>query len=204
MKNDAINDQIHKDDFENYLKVWKHYEDIAMHFNDLIIRLRIQSIGGLAALATILGIFLHSQEGSQSLKCGLAAAAIIFLILLWIAVWILDMCYYNRLLEGAVNAILELEKHKEDYMQQKEINLSTNIENAFSRRFPHEPTWCIKRSLNSRNSFYLIVLGGLVLICLLSIYEYCGSCSEKRICSSGQSNVQSISADNGSHNVNKR
>ena len=43
-----------KDFDEYYFKLWKSYEEVAMHFNDLIIRLRIQSIGGLAALATVL------------------------------------------------------------------------------------------------------------------------------------------------------
>jgi hypothetical protein len=137
MENDMQKNEDRLNDDDYYLKVWKHYEDVAMHFNDLIIKLRTQSIGGLAGLAAILGIFLHSQAGSNaSFNCGLAVVAIICLMLLWIAVWILDMCYYNRLLEGTVNAILELEKKKDDYLKKKEINLSSNIEGAFRRSCP--------------------------------------------------------------------
>jgi hypothetical protein len=198
------NVQTNRADFYCYLKVWKHYEDIAMHFNDLIIRLRTQSIGGLAALATILGIYLHSQDGSQSFKCGLAVIAILFLILLWIAIWILDMCYYNRLLEGAVNAILELEKDREGYLRKKEINLSTNIENAFTKRFPHEPKGCMKRCLNSRNRFYLIVLCALAFIFFVSICKYCEGYNEKRTCSSSQSTVQNIYKNSNILDVNKK
>jgi hypothetical protein len=37
-------------------KVWQKYEDIAMHFNDLLIRLRTQALGAIAALTTIIGV----------------------------------------------------------------------------------------------------------------------------------------------------
>jgi hypothetical protein len=33
-------------------EVWTKYEDIAMHFNDLLIRLRTQALGAIAALGT--------------------------------------------------------------------------------------------------------------------------------------------------------
>jgi hypothetical protein len=38
-------------------ELWAKYEEIVMHFNDLLIRLRIQALGGVAALSTLLGIF---------------------------------------------------------------------------------------------------------------------------------------------------
>jgi hypothetical protein len=183
-----------RDDY--YLRVWKHYEDVAMHFNDLIIRLRTQSIGGLAGLAAILGIFLHTQEGNNaSFNCGLAIVAIICLMLLWIAVWMLDLCYYNRLLEGSVNAILELEKNKGDFLGKKEINLSSNIEQAFKRRFPHEPTGWYRRLVNGRNGFYGMVFLALVVILVASIAAYCRGCKEKGTGSARRSDVQSVSGD---------
>ena len=33
-------------------EVWQEYEKIAMHFNDLLMRLRTQALGAVAALAT--------------------------------------------------------------------------------------------------------------------------------------------------------
>ena len=113
-------------DQKEYFNTWKKYEDIAMHFNDLIIRLRTQSIGGIAALAAILGIFLTDTNGNNDItfNYGLASIALLLLILFWIAIWILDLRYYNRLLEGAVNAILLLEKNKEEFFKNKEIYLS--------------------------------------------------------------------------------
>lgn len=166
-----------KDLDEYYFKVWKSYEQVAMHFNDLIIRLRIQSIGGLAALATILGIVLKSNNGNnETFNYGLAILAIMFLTLCWIAIWMLDLRYYNRLLEGSVNAILELEKNKESFLEKKEINLSSNIERAFKVRFEHEnsgvqATRKEKRKdfINGRNWFYGIVFVALVTILLSTI-----------------------------------
>src|SRR5262249_39812686 len=35
------------------LAQWSKYEDIAMHFNTLIIQFRLQAVGGMAALATL-------------------------------------------------------------------------------------------------------------------------------------------------------
>ena len=165
-------DNINKKDFDKYyFEVWKSYEGVAMHFNDLIIRLRIQSIGGLAALATILGIVLKSNKGNnETFNYGLAIMAISFLILCWIAIWILDLWYYNRLLEGSVNAILELEKNKESFLEKKEINLSSNITRAFTVRFEHEAKGWKDRICNGRNGFYLIVLSALVIILLITIF----------------------------------
>jgi hypothetical protein len=40
-----------KSDFE--FNRWLEYEKITMHFNDLLIRLRIQALGGLAAICAI-------------------------------------------------------------------------------------------------------------------------------------------------------
>ena len=128
MANNREQNEEAKDFDKYYLKVWKNYEDIAMHFNDLIIRLRIQSIGGIAALATIIGIILkNTNDNNEVFNYGLAILAIICLMLFWVAIWILDLRYYNRLLEGSVNAILELEKNKEVFLEKKEINLSSNI-----------------------------------------------------------------------------
>ena len=42
------------------LEVWKKYEDIAMHFNDLIMRWRLQAMGGLATLVTIGGFVANA------------------------------------------------------------------------------------------------------------------------------------------------
>ena len=175
-------DKINRNDVdEYYFKVWDSYEKVAMHFNDLIIRLRVQSIGGVAALATIIGIVLKTTTGdNETFNYGVAIVATSCLILFWIAIWILDLRYYNRLLEGSVNAILELEKNKESFLNKKRINLSSNIEKAFSVKFEHENNQEVetkgnkirKKFINGRKGFYVIVLIalGFLFFSLLSCW----------------------------------
>jgi hypothetical protein len=100
------------------------------------------------------------------------------------------MCYYNRLLEGAVNALLQLEKNKADFFANKEIRLSSNIEDAFTKRFPHEPTGFLRKWLcNSRNRFYLVVFIALAVALFASIYNYCG---KENSCASSRSAIQNV------------
>jgi hypothetical protein len=77
--------------------LWKSYEGVAMHFNDLLIRLRTQALGGVAALATLAGVLVRGDLAPK-LRCGVLAGAFLLLLLFWVAVWILDMRYYNRCL----------------------------------------------------------------------------------------------------------
>lgn len=182
MENENKDDCTNKDE-EYYFKVWKNYEDVAMHFNDLIIRLRIQSIGGVAALITILGVVSKTCNEKGAFNYPLAFMAIICLILFWIAIWILDMRYYNRLLEGSVKAILELEKNKETFLAKKNINLSHCIKDAFSARFEHEPEGIYNRAKTGRNLFYIVVFSALIIILLSVFYMYRCDCSQKeKVC----------------------
>ena len=191
MENDGkVNGDNNKKDLDDYyFKVWKSYEDVAMHFNDLIIRIRIQSLAGIAALATILGIILKSNIGQDgAFNYGLAIIAIICLMFFWIAIWILDLRYYNRLLEGSVNAILELERNKEGFLKSKHINLSSNIERAFKVKFEHESGREVeiqrqetrKPFINGRKWFYVIVFSSLVFLLICTVFCKCQQLCNQR------------------------
>jgi hypothetical protein len=41
-------------------ELWEKYEQIAMHFNDLLIKLRTQALAGVAAISAIVGVFAKS------------------------------------------------------------------------------------------------------------------------------------------------
>ncbi len=110
-------------------ELWKEYEAIAMHFNDLIIRLRIQSVGGVAAIATIAGIVSNRDE-AIGVRWEILSGAFLILTLFWLAVWILDHGYYNKLLSGAVKAIVEIER---DDTVLPRIKMSMTIEEQFNR-----------------------------------------------------------------------
>jgi hypothetical protein len=141
-------------------RLWAKYEDIAMHFNDLLMRLRTQSLAGVAALSALVGIF--SREGIANVRLDWVVAQAIFAAMFgfWIAIWCLDMVYYNRLLSGAVRAIIELEKKtKPDVPFSGEINMSTTIE----AQFKMDVLDLQKGGYKGVVAFYAIVLAVIVI-----------------------------------------
>lgn len=128
----------------NLFSVWKEYEGVAMHFNDLLIRLRTQALGGVAALAALAAVMVRGDLAPK-LRWAVLVCAFILLVLFWVAVWILDMRYYNRLLHGAVKALLEVEELSRQKLPIPGLVLSTRIEETAERG--------IARSIEGRPSF---------------------------------------------------
>lgn len=118
--------------------VWKEYEGVAMHFNDLLIRLRTQALGGVAALAALAAVMVRGDL-APSIRWSVLACAFILLILFWVAVWILDLRYYNRLLHGAVKALLEIEALSRNNKPLTGLALSTRIEETAERGIEKAP-----------------------------------------------------------------
>ena len=91
----------------------------------------------------------------------------------WIAIWVIDFFYYNKLLIGGVSAIVVLEKMSNDTMWVHHLDISTKIENAvagigevpnydFSKRF---------KLAFGRRAFYLIVFFALISGLSFSVCE---------------------------------
>jgi hypothetical protein len=112
--------------------LWEKYEDIAMHFNDLLMRLWSQSIAGIAALSTIVGVLAKGDVTDLRISWLVAAMIFVGMSLVWVAVWCIDFLYYNVLLMGAVSAIKKLEEESQ-HGGPKSINMSTLIEAQFSK-----------------------------------------------------------------------
>jgi hypothetical protein len=112
--------------------LWEKYEDIAMHFNDLLMRLRSQSIAGIAALSTIVGVLAKGDVGDLRVSWLVATMMFVAMALVWVAVWCIDFLYYNVLLVGAVEAIKQLEEES-GRGSPKSINMSTLIEAQFTK-----------------------------------------------------------------------
>ena len=156
-----------KDGVFNRFKLWKEYEGVAMHFNDLIIKLRSQSLGAVAAFATLAGVVAKSDTSTE-FRWGLLAGAFALLIFFWIAVWILDLGYYNRLLAGAVEAIVAIEKESGCSATVNAINLSTKIEDMW------KPGRKVKVKNNcTRKAFYIVVFVALLAGLVFSLCKYC-------------------------------
>jgi hypothetical protein len=97
--------------------LWAKYEDIAMHFNDLLIRLRTQALAAVVAISTV------ADPNSVHISWEIATAVFAGLLIFWLAIWTIDRFYYNRLLIGAVIALREIEIHPSLV-----ITMSTTIE----------------------------------------------------------------------------
>ncbi|AFY75998.1 MAG: hypothetical protein IGR93_17685 [Hydrococcus sp. C42_A2020_068] len=96
------------DNFEKIFKIWEKYEDIATHFNELLIKLRIQALGGIAIIGTLATTTLL-KESKVDLRQYLLP--LFFLLTVgWLALYFLDIYYYNCLLQGAVESIKTIEK----------------------------------------------------------------------------------------------
>jgi hypothetical protein len=127
----------------NAIKVqdlWGKYEEVTMHFNDLLMRIRVQSIGAVAAISTLVGIF-SKGGGSENMAVSWLVAAALFsaVTLSWIAIFCLDFFYYNRLLTGSVKALTELESATTRNEKITSIQLSTIIEREFTNPKPQAP-----------------------------------------------------------------
>jgi hypothetical protein len=107
------------------LELWKKYEDVAMHFNDLIMRWRLQAIGGLAGLVTLAG-FVVGDAATLLVRYRAMLILSGVLTFAWMGVALIDLLYYRRLLQGAVKALLAIEKAN------PHITLSTLIEQEAS------------------------------------------------------------------------
>lgn len=139
-------------------KYWKDCEDITMHFNDLLARLRLQSLAGIAAIPTLLAFGLGS--GDKTVDWNIMLYAFIAMLIAWISICCLDLLYYNRLLHGAVKEIIRVEQR----MNQSEVELSQGIERAVPAAFNNS----IGPPL-----FYLLVSIVIVGFIILSAFKIC-------------------------------
>jgi hypothetical protein len=108
--------------------LWWHYEELAMHFTGLIMQFRVQVLGGAGAIGVFAGYLINSHQIKQEhLRERLRAVVAVGLWVLILAAAVWDLFYYRLLLEGAVKAIIDLERKYPD------IQISTEIERAVGR-----------------------------------------------------------------------
>ncbi len=144
--------------------LWAKYEDIAMHFNDLLIRLRTQALAAVAALSTLVGIFTKTDPNSVHISWEVATGVFSLLTVFWIAIWAIDRCYYNRLLIGAVIALRLVEAESKKKNPSIAINMSSQIEEYVAHPFSDTRTRREKfQTKLGVRAFYLLVLMALIV-----------------------------------------
>src|SRR5688572_11441655 len=92
------------------IALWFRYEEIAMHFNQLIMQFRIQVIAGVGAIGTAASYLIGEKVKEPDRQAWLRSTISSGMWVLILCAAILDLAYYNRLLRGAVNALLEFER----------------------------------------------------------------------------------------------
>jgi hypothetical protein len=116
---------------EHLIEAWKKSEDVAMHFNELLMGFRLKAIGGIAIGATIaVGLKLSDARIDHSI------ATVFFAVLatIWLLIWAAEFFYYYRLLAGAVDELLRIEQRLGD------VFLSHQIEHRIKRNCPAAKT----------------------------------------------------------------
>jgi len=111
--------------YNEAVSLWWHYEQIAMHFNELIIQYRLQLMGGAGAIGTLATYVIGSKVSIPERRHTIRAYVTTVIFVLLTAAAALDVFYYDKLLHGAVDAFLLLEK------SHPEIIMSTRIDQEF-------------------------------------------------------------------------
>jgi len=141
----------------NKFELWKEYESIAMHFNTLLIQLRVRALASITAIATILA-YATKISSSPAAQHTILGISLIVLSIIWIAIYIIDIHYYNKLLIGAVQAITDLEEEKE--YDENSIKFSSTVKDIVNGKaifiYPIILFYII--------IFLLFFIGGLFLI----------------------------------------
>lgn len=137
------------------LAAWEKHEKIAMHFNELILKIRIQALGALAAVVTVGGVLLKGFSPKSPMPWGLLTIVFAVLSLFWLAIWLLDFLYYNRLLQGAVRSIILLEDA---------INSGVEIEFNMSHKIRDAIEGTCKQPAYKGPWFFYSIVGVLLLL----------------------------------------
>ena len=154
------------------LELWYKYEKIAMHFNELILKIRVQALAVVAAISAIVGL-LSKTVSDNSFSWKIMIIVFFFLMFFWLAIWILDFMYYNRLLLGAVRALLKIEHLSKKQSYLSDIDLSSMIEDAVAGE-EYVTVGKKRKESNGRWWFYWLVFIALIFGFLFSIYKAYG------------------------------
>lgn len=123
---------------------WKVGEGVAMHFNDLLLGFRLKAIGGIA-VAAVVGIGLKVGDFADPF---VVLSLFVGLLVIWGLVWAVDFLYYYRLLAGAVDELLRLEKELGDlhlsHLIERRVRGGGPPKNDINDELPYQPRYASK------------------------------------------------------------
>lgn len=120
------------EDQGRWLALWMKTEDIAMHFNQLIMSYRLKAVGGLTIAAGLLGtVLLNDGASPTAFHAKAFSLAMLFLLFVWVGIALIDFLYYQELLSGAA-----LEAARLEQLSGGAISLSSSINHAVHGKCP--------------------------------------------------------------------
>lgn len=105
----------------NVINLWFHYEQVAMHFNELIIEYRLHLMSAIGGIGAFSGYLISGKVHSRLMRSELTVLVSTILIIVFLAAAMLDLCYYDKLLQGSIDALVQFEA------SHPPINMSTLI-----------------------------------------------------------------------------
>lgn len=138
---------------EDEARAWTKAEDVAIHFNEMILNFRLKAVGALTLAAGLVGSVLLAKgdkagDAVPPINYFSFALGMWFLAAVWAAIMCLDLFYYHRLLLGAVADALRIEETSGGRLQ-----LSTLIK----KKAEEGPTDSVARGL-----FYVLPLVAMI------------------------------------------
>jgi hypothetical protein len=106
--------------------IWKKVIDVQQHFNEIEMRIRNYAITVLLAVLSASGLSLKEKIWIDFFgQHPLAFWLLIFGCLAWISFYMMDRCWYHRLLYGSVKHAMAIEDKLKEILP--EITLSNRI-----------------------------------------------------------------------------
>lgn len=143
---------------EDAARLWVKAEDVAIHFNEMILNFRLKAIGAVTVGAGLFGTILLTKENLAAPRINymIFAGAMAFLAVVWAGIWAIDFGYYFPLLVGAVNDVIRLEQ-----LSGGTVQLSTLIKKESERRWFFDGP--------ARTAFYVLPLVAFVAAAVLAV-----------------------------------
>ena len=148
--------------------IWKKTVDVQQHFNDLELRIRNYAVTVLAAMLglTAYGLKENLQFTVFRFHTSVAAALLFLAIVPWSAFYLMDRHWYHRLLYGAVNHGLRIERRWQKTLP--EIALTDSIGE-------YSPVRIWKFVLHSGHKMSLFYWAGIVFLLLSGFVMHLGT-----------------------------
>lgn len=165
------------------LELWKKTVDVQQHFNDLELRVRNFALIVVGALLALGGYAVRETVALSVLGFSLSAAGLIIWssLIPLAAFYFMDRWWYHRLLKGAVNAGIPLERKLKESGYPIALGEEISKASPFSwriwgRKGEHDetPFWKLpirKMHSESKMDFFYLALGLAILLVGFSLID---------------------------------